>query len=111
MKEKPIFEVSVYFVHKTEEGPRERSLSILYRAKNEKWAIIQGLAWAENRDKSCFSEFGGKIACVKIHAFEVYEPDATGYIRSGRFPFHIYEWKYDWGTTFEQELEKARRAG
>ena len=110
-KELPIFEVSASFVYRTPEGMRERSLHILFRSV-QKRAIFHALRWAKNREGS-MNDGEPKtytLGCVKVHLYGIGEPEFTGYIRSGPILFPIYEWKYDRGTTFEQELEQARRA-
>ena len=106
--EKPIFKVTVAFVYPTPEGLREHSLGVLYRSTSEK-AVHLGLLWAKNRTEALGPEFG-VVACVKVYGYSICAPDDKGYIASGSMG-NLYEWKYDWGTTFEQELEKARRAG
>jgi hypothetical protein len=109
MKELPIYKVAVAFVYSTPEGPREQSLSVLFRAKNDVDATLHGLRWARNRTASLGPEFG-EVACVKVYGYSVFAPDDEGYIASGNMGC-LYEWKYDRGTTFEQELDKATMVG
>lgn len=86
-----IYEVSASYNY-LEKGQRyERTISILYRATKDE-AVYFGLQWGLNRAQALEWEMP---SCIKIHLTEIHRPDKSGYIRSGRGCFHIFEWKYD----------------
>ena len=92
-----IFEVSIAIVNprtRTEEQMRAYYTSALESAAHlahewghERTATVRQ---AEN-NPSLF------LGAVTVHRWVPKPPLAGGYIQPARVPFHVYEWKYDWG--------------
>ena len=90
------YEVHAYFLQRGEKG--EHGMEQLYCAVTDAEAVRAAVAWGNERATA----LGWILGCLKVHHYEIKTPEENGHIRSGRVPFHLFEWKYDWPGTLEQ---------
>lgn len=119
MAKKGIYSVSVAFVYYDKEagGAREYEMNTLFRS-TDKAAALGGIMWAVNRrdamtlllkDAPAEAERYKTVACIKVHPYQIGEPDAQGYVYSGIAGIGIgMEWKHD--TSFYKTVDKLLEA-
>ena len=109
-----LFKISVYFIYRLTDGEeagqrREYGLHSVISVDSLKDAKLAAIKWLLNRCENLKGSFAGAFpACIKVHAWE------PGYFEDGKVqperivPFHVYEWKYDRGTTLEEEIKEIQ---
>jgi hypothetical protein len=88
-----IFRLHAAFL--SEDHQTEHSDLVIFRADGEENAIVAAWRWVRNRQRDA-GQFYGDIGALKVHRYDIYEPEMDGYIRTGG-GFDFYEWKYDRG--------------
>ena len=111
-----LFEVMTCPVYRCDDGMREDSWTSLFVAEDRVDAIRAVTRYAARVNGNLPTLYpppeyhDPRVGCIKVYPLDVGPIDSNGYIVSPR-GMAIFEWKCDWPSTLEEQVQDWLRRG